>query len=78
MTPPCHSFPAAELPQLVQQDVQGRRRKLADPRARRVDLDACELLQMMQYSCQVERPLSKNGAVRCYPVERLFRRYVWF
>ena len=73
MTPPCHSFPASELPLKVQQDTSGRRRKLPDG-ARRVDLSAGELLEMLQYKCEVQRPLSKESPVRCFPVERLFRR----
>lgn len=77
MTPPCHSFPAAELPAKVQQDARGRRRKL-DGDARRVDLAACELLQMLQYKCEVRRPLSRDSPVQCFAVDRLFRRYVFF
>ncbi|KAJ6443419.1 hypothetical protein O9K51_04598 [Purpureocillium lavendulum] len=73
MTPPCHSFPAAELPAKVQQDARGRRRKLPDG-ARRVDLSACELFQMLQYRCEVQRPHERGSPVQCFPVERLFRR----
>lgn len=79
MTPPCHSFPASELPLRIQVDPHGRRRK-HDPSTttHKVDLSACELLQMLQYKCHVQTPLSGNGVVRCFPVERLFRRYVGF
>lgn len=75
MTPPCHSFPASELPLRIQVDPHGRRRK-HDPSTttHKVDLSACELLQMLQYKCHVQTPLSGNGVVRCFPVERLFRR----
>lgn len=66
MTPPCHAFPASELPLQAQHDVGRRRRKL-DGRA--LDLAACPLLRMLQYRCEVER-----SVVRCYPVQRLFRR----
>ncbi|KAI9167294.1 hypothetical protein HJFPF1_03420 [Paramyrothecium foliicola] len=80
MTPPCQSFAASDLPRMIQLDARGRRRKLADdagPRSssnNRVDLGSCELLRMLQYKCEVERPLTKASAVRCFPVDRLFRR----
>ncbi|KAF5128266.1 hypothetical protein E5D57_009202 [Metarhizium anisopliae] len=74
MTPPCHSFPASELPARVQLDVHGRRRKPAPGANSKIDLSACELLQMLQYKCEVQRPLSRESAVQCFPVDRLFRR----
>ncbi|KAH8836223.1 hypothetical protein DCS_05047 [Drechmeria coniospora] len=73
MTPPCHSFPASELPVKIQQDARGRRRKL-DCGARRIDLATCELLQMLQYKCEVQRPLARDSPVQCFAVDRLFRR----
>ncbi|EXU98619.1 hypothetical protein X797_008333 [Metarhizium robertsii] len=76
MTPPCHSFPASELPARIQLDVHGRRRKPAPGANSKIDLSACELLQMLQYKCEVQRPLSRESAVQCFPVDRLFRRYV--
>ena len=72
MTPPCVSFPASELPARVLEDGRGRRRKL-DGGARTVDLSACELLQMLQYKCQVRRPLTRDSPVECFAVDRLFR-----
>ncbi|KAK1762584.1 hypothetical protein QBC33DRAFT_551490 [Phialemonium atrogriseum] len=72
MTPPCHSFPAPQLPQKVQADVNGRKRKTAD--GRNVDLKGCELLGLMQYSCSVDRPEVRDSPVRCWPVQRWFRR----
>ncbi|KAM0484565.1 hypothetical protein ACHAPX_001991 [Trichoderma viride] len=76
MTPPCRSFPASELPERIQQDASGRRRKVegAGSVSRKIDLSACEILQMLQYKCDVERPLSRDSPVRCYAVDRLFRR----
>ncbi|TWU71687.1 hypothetical protein ED733_002228 [Metarhizium rileyi] len=74
MTPPCHSFPASELPARIQIDVLGRRRKPAPGASSKTDLSACQLLRILQYKCEVERPLSREGAVRCFPVDRLFRR----
>lgn len=80
MTPPCQSFPASELPARVQNDVHGRRRKHdtinGSPTPHRVDLAACELLQMLQYKCQVQNPVLRSSPVQCFPVQRLFRRYV--
>jgi len=88
MTPPCHSFPASELPTKVQLDARGRRRKppvveaasssssssSSSRRSGRVDLAACELLQMLQYKCEVQRPHARDSPVQCFAVERLFRR----
>ncbi|KZZ94344.1 hypothetical protein AAL_05311 [Moelleriella libera RCEF 2490] len=78
MTPPCQSFPASELPARVQNDVHGRRRKHdttnGSPTPHRVDLAACELLQMLQYKCQVQNPVLRSSPVQCFPVQRLFRR----
>lgn len=78
MTPPCRSFPASELPLRIQQDASGRRRKLDDAGSvsRRIDLSACELFQMLQYKCEVQRPLTRESPVRCFAVDRLFRRCV--
>ena len=73
MTPPCHAFPAAELPLRAQLDVHGRRRKL-DPAQRAVDLSACQLLQMQQYNCEVVQPRVRDSPVRCVAVDRFFRR----
>lgn len=72
MAPPCHSFPASQLPEKIQLNTKGRKRKT--PGGRDVDLSACELLSMMQYSCFVDRPDQRNSPVRCWPVQRLFRR----
>ncbi|GJN76157.1 hypothetical protein PLICBS_010269 [Purpureocillium lilacinum] len=81
MTPPCHSFPASELPTKVQLDARGRRRKppvvdaaSSSSSSSRVDLAACELLQMLQYKCEVQRPHARDSPVQCFAVERLFRR----
>ncbi|KAL5084456.1 hypothetical protein Trisim1_011734 [Trichoderma cf. simile WF8] len=76
MTPPCRSFPASELPLRIQQDASGRRRKVdgAGSVSRKIDLSACELFQMLQYKCEVQRPLSRESPVRCFTVDRLFRR----
>lgn len=78
MTPPCHSFPASQLPSKIQLDASSRRRKppTDEPSRAKIDLATCELLQMLQYKCEVRRPLGRDSPVRCYAVDRLFRRYV--
>ncbi|KAG6028763.1 hypothetical protein E4U19_001329 [Claviceps sp. Clav32 group G5] len=75
MTPPCHAFPASDLPSRIQVDVNGRRRKQEPSLAgKKIDLSTCELLRMVQYKCDVEDPSIKESPVLCFPVERLFRR----
>ncbi|KAJ1331993.1 Mitochondrial export protein Som1 [Microdochium nivale] len=86
MAPPCTIFPASALEDAVQLD-QGRRRKVAATAAvaapsvdgsrqgaPRIDLAACELLSMVQYDCQIERPQDRQETVKCWPVQRWFRR----
>jgi len=72
MTPPCHSFPAGQLSEKVRVDVNGRKRKTVD--GREIDLKGCELLGLMQYSCAVDHPEVRDSPVRCWPVQRWFRR----
>ncbi|KAI1404231.1 hypothetical protein F4819DRAFT_148910 [Hypoxylon fuscum] len=69
MTPPCRVFPATQLEAEVQVDANGKRRK-----GERVDLSACELFSMVQYECQIDRPEIADSPVRCWPVQRWFRR----
>lgn len=106
MTPPCYTFPAAELTERVQLDVQGRQRKMkpspstttqqtdkntveengkstsssGGSRHQGIDLAReCTLLsQMVQYSCAVMHPEMRDSPVRCWPVQRMFRRWVFF
>ncbi|KAI0388582.1 hypothetical protein F5Y17DRAFT_470344 [Xylariaceae sp. FL0594] len=68
MAPPCRVFPASHLPAEIQL-VDGKRRK-----GGKIDLSACELLSMTQYDCQIDRPELSNSPVRCWPVQRWFRR----
>ncbi|KAI9810213.1 MAG: hypothetical protein M1826_003689 [Phylliscum demangeonii] len=49
MTPPVESFPASALPQRVQLAANGRARKDQPP----IDLKACDLLEIVQYDCQL-------------------------
>ena len=103
MTPPCYTFPAAELSERVQLDVLGRQRKMlpgSPAPAQRTDASAadgtsesrshnsgggrlqgidiardCTLLSsMVQYSCAVMHPEMRDSPVRCWPVQRMFRK----
>jgi len=69
MAPPVESWPAHELPDRVQVTEQGRRRK------DQIELQKCELLEMLQYDCAIEDgSRRKDARIVCRPVERLFRR----
>lgn len=70
MTPPCRVFPASQLPTEIQMN-DGKRRK-----GGKIDLSACELLSMVQYDCLIDRPDLNDSRVKCWPVQRWFRRYV--
>lgn len=69
MAPPIYSWPASELPDHTRVNVKDEFRKGFDG-----DLKACELLEMLQYRCEVENPGMRNSPTRCWPVARLFRR----
>ncbi|TVY85657.1 hypothetical protein LAWI1_G008324 [Lachnellula willkommii] len=69
MAPPIATFPASDLPITSQTNLKGTKRKGFDG-----DLKACALLEMLQYDCRIEEPGTRNSPVRCWPVERLFRR----
>lgn len=76
MAPPAHVFPASELPERIQFNAENKRRKPVDASStsKRIDLSACELLEMMQWSCQVEGEGPSDRPVTCRPVPRYFRR----
>lgn len=40
-----------------------------------VDLRNCELLEMVQYSCRLERGPGREAMISCKPIIRLFRRW---
>lgn len=69
MAPPLYSWPASELPDHTRANVKDEFRKGFDG-----NLKACELLEMLQYRCEVENPGLRSSPTRCWPVERLFRR----
>jgi hypothetical protein len=69
MPPPVESWDVRELPDRVLGDGQGRRRKGFNG-----DLRGCELLEMLQYTCEVEKPVTKQSKTICWPLVRLFRR----
>ena len=69
MPPPVEPWPSRELPDRVMGGTQGNYRKGFDG-----DLKKCELMELVQYRCEVDRPEVRNSPVRCWPVVRLFRR----
>ena len=70
MSPPVESFPASQLPDRVQVTTRNRRRK------KPIDLKGCELMEMVQYSCVVEKDKGGAAVIKCEPLVRLFRRSV--
>jgi len=75
MTPPIPSFHPSRLPQESRYNAKNEFRKGFDGK-----LEKCELLEMLQYECDVKRGMdgsvTRDSRVVCWPVERLFRRYV--
>ncbi|CAG8983087.1 hypothetical protein HYALB_00006115 [Hymenoscyphus albidus] len=74
MAPPTELFPSTQLPLRAQTSLTGTKRKGFNG-----DLKACEFLEMLQYSCEVsggggKTERSREQRVRCWPVERFFRR----
>jgi hypothetical protein len=69
MTPPIESWQARELEERVLGNAKGKRRKGFGG-----ELQKCELVELMQYKCEVERPVTRASRTRCWPIERLFRR----
>ena len=81
MAPPVESFPVSELAARVQRSTKARQGK-QHKGAEVVDLKKCELLEMVQYSCQLapsdEAVASSSKIIRCKPVVKLFRRLEFF
>jgi hypothetical protein len=69
MTPPVESWEVRELQERVLGNGKGRRRKGFGG-----DLRKCELVELLQYNCEVEKPVTRESRTRCWPIERLFRR----
>ncbi|KAG9236421.1 hypothetical protein BJ875DRAFT_372258 [Amylocarpus encephaloides] len=70
MPPPVELFPAnPSLPERATANLKGRRRKDFDG-----NLMKCELLELVQYECEVENPNDRRAMARCWPIVRLFRR----
>jgi hypothetical protein len=69
MAPFVETWPARELEFRSQLSLKGSKRKGFDG-----DLKGCELLEMLQYKCEVEKPITKESVTRCWPIERMFRR----
>jgi len=69
MAPLVETWPARELEFRSQVSMAGNKRKGFDG-----DLKGCELLEMLQYRCEVDQPVTRESVTRCWPVERLFRR----
>ena len=69
MAPFVEAFPARELPERSQTSMTGKKRKGFDG-----ELKKCELLDLLQYKCEVEKPVTRESVTRCWPVERVFRR----
>lgn len=74
MPPPVRTFPASALPDEIQTDATGRKRKPAPGAPANVDLSTCELFSMSQFECGVPRPEDRGSPVRCVEVLRFFRR----
>lgn len=72
MTPPCPNFHPSQLPQQIQFGKDGKKRKTES--GKDIDLTACELMGLLQYDCSVEHPQRQDSSVKCYPVQRWFRR----
>ncbi|KAI1009204.1 hypothetical protein LB504_003706 [Fusarium proliferatum] len=70
---PCQVFHASELPERVQTNLGGRKRKL-DRGTNNVELSGCELVEMLQYKCEIKEPVKPDSPVQCFAIERLFRK----
>ncbi|CAI7657227.1 unnamed protein product [Penicillium manginii] len=73
MAPLVPCFNAETLPEhvnTIKRNFQDKRRKGPD-----VNLKECQLLEMLQYSCNPpQEEIPKPGVIVCKPVVRLFRR----
>jgi len=65
MAPKLDYFPPSELPSRVQYVASGKKRKQP------VDLKKCELKELLQYECDVDK--KDPRAIKCWPLVRSFR-----
>jgi hypothetical protein len=74
MAPPLQPFPLNELPQRSREYSLGYKKKIRKPQ---IDLETCDLYELVQYSCTTKETLASTGIgkkLECYPFVRLFRR----
>ena len=74
MAPPPQPFPLSELPDRSREYTAKFRKKLRKPQ---IDLETCDLYELVQYSCTTKETLASTGIgkkLECYPFVRLFRR----
>lgn len=77
MAPLVPIFSTEDLPHRVQITHRGfkEKRRKGEP----IDLTKCELMELVQYSCNPpEEGLQAPGVIKCKPIVRLFRRFVFF
>jgi hypothetical protein len=76
MAPLVPIFATEDLPSrvhIIHRGFKEKRRK-GEP----VDLHKCELMELVQYSCNPpEEGVLAPGVVKCKPIVRLFRRFVF-
>lgn len=70
MAPFVETFPASALPFRSEITEKNKRRKDFSGE----NLKGCDLLEMLQYDCGIEGPVTRGSVVICRPVVRLFRR----
>ena len=70
MAPPIEAFPASQLEQRINTLPSGRRRKGGD-----IDIRKCELLELVQYECDLKRNhRAQQAVIQCRPAVKLFRK----
>lgn len=74
MAPPLQTFPLNELPDRSREYSENYKKKIRKPQ---IDLETCDLYELVQYSCTTQETLASTGIgkkLECYPFVRLFRR----
>lgn len=80
MPPPVVTFPASALPAKIQETYDPKFDTQVIRRKDKIELEKCELLEMLQYECGIARSRDGSGRIEsrarivCRPVERFFRR----